>query len=155
MEQAETKESEKFERNEMVVDSRIKNDLTETRKWTMFFAILGFIGIGFLAIAVVVMLIAATVGSGFMSNQNAMLFGVLTVVYLIMGLLYFFPVYYLLKFSTHMKSAIEKSEQNKLVMAFEYLKSHYKFIGILTIVIIGMYILIGIVAAVVGFSSLF
>jgi len=54
-----------------------------------------------------------------------------------------------------MKKAIEQAEQKDLTVAFEYLKSHYKFIGILTIAILGLYVLIGIVAAIVGMSSVF
>jgi len=52
-----------------------------------------------------------------------------------------------------MKNAIEKTEQSKLILAFDYLKSHYKFVGILTIVLFGVYILAAIVIALVGLSS--
>ena len=78
--------------------------LNETRKWTMFFAILGFIGIGFLAIAFIIMAIIGIIG-GVMGNMGSAIFVVLAVVYLIIGVLYFFPVLYLLKFSTNMKTA--------------------------------------------------
>lgn len=155
MEQSEMKGNTTLEHKDMVVDQNIRKDLTEIRKWTKFFAILGFIGIGLMALAVLVMLLFGTLGSGYLNNREAVILGGLTAVYLAVGVLYFFPVLYLLKFSSNMKLAIEKSEQSKLVMAFDYLRSHFKFVGILTIVFIGIYILIGVIAAIAGIFSMF
>ena len=128
--------------------------LNETRKWTMFFAILGFIGIGFLAIAFIIMAIIGIIG-GVMGNMGSAIFVVLAVVYLIIGVLYFFPVLYLLKFSTNMKTAIEQTKQSNLVSAFEYLKSHYKFLGIFTIALFGLYLVAGIIFGIIAVATAF
>jgi hypothetical protein len=58
-----------------------------------------------------------------------------------MGLLYFFPVLYLFNFSKKMKNALSNNKTVDFTLAFKNLKSHYKFIGIFTIVIISMYVL--------------
>ena len=153
MEITETNQNLSEVKKELVIDSNTKNNLDETRKWNMFFAILGFIGIGFMALAALVLLIVGIFGSSYWNNREAVMFGGLTILYLAFGAVYFFPILYLLKFSTHMKNAIEKTEQSKLILAFDYLKSHYKFVGILTIVLFGVYILAAIVIALVGLSS--
>ena len=75
------------------------------------------------------------------------------VIYLVFALLYFLPINYLYKFSSNMKHAISTNNQASLTSAFEYLKSHYKFIGIITLVVIGLYILMFLILMVNGVSS--
>ena len=70
----------------------------------------------------------------------------LMITYLVMALLYFMPVLYLFKFSRKMKLALANKNDDILADAFENLKSHYKFIGVLTIIMISLYVLI------IGFS---
>lgn len=152
MENIENQQNPVLEKKEMIIDEKSKTFLNEIRKWAMFLAILGFI---FLGLIVLMGLIFGMVGSffgGFLGGGGRFL---IFFVYLLIGGLYFFPIYYLFKFSVNMKTAIEQSEQKDITSAFEYLKSHYKFIGILTIVVLSLYILIGIIAAIVGLASLF
>ena len=56
------------------------------------------------------------------------------------------PVYYLLKFSNQLKKALSTKNDEILAKAFEMLKSHYKFIGVFTIITISLYVLLAIVA---------
>ena len=53
-----------------------------------------------------------------------------------------------------MKSALRSNNQAELTKAFEYLKSHYKFIGILTIIVFGLYILAIFGAMIAGISGI-
>jgi len=131
------------------------NYLSETRKWTMFFAILGFIGIALMILGAIIIGIIGLVGGTFGSMSEAWIMGVIAIVYLAFGVLYFFPVFYLLKFSTNMRNAIEKSDQSILTLAFQNLKSHYRFLGILIIVLFGVYILAGIIAGLVALTAIF
>ncbi len=64
-------------------------------------------------------------------------------IYVLMGLLYFFPIYYLFRFSAQVRPALASKNPQDLESALENLKSHYKFIGILMIVMISIYVLIG------------
>jgi len=121
-----------------------KNYLNEIRKWSKFLSILGFIFIGLMLIASVFM---TAFFSNAMENQEALggssISSVsLGVAYVIMAILYFFPVFYLFKFSINIKSALYHDSHTTMEEAFKYLKSHFKFIGILTIVIIAVYTLI-------------
>lgn len=130
---------EQFE--ELRIDRLSKEFLTETARWATFLAILGFIGIGFM---VIIALFMMTLGASFNSESKMMPLGggaVVAIFYLIIAAFYFIPINYLYRFSSNMKVALRTNDQATLTKAFEYIKSHYKFIGILTIIFIGFYIL--------------
>ena len=139
------------------VTEQAKAYLKESAKWTKFLSILGFIGIGFMVIAALFMgVIMGSVGGAYNAGAMAGLSsGIITIVYLAMAALYFFPVMYLYKYSVRMKEALQSSNSDTLTEAFSNLKSHYKFIGVLTIVIISLYVLMFVItigaAAVSGF----
>ena len=70
--------------------------------------------------------------------------------YLAFAVLYYFPISYLYQFSENTKKAIENNDNNAIRDAFEFLKSHYKFMGILTIILLSFYaiiIFIGLIGA--------
>ena len=66
----------------------------------------------------------------------------MTGIYLVLALIYVFPVLYLFKFSTKMKSPLQTKDNEVLANAFKNLKSHYKFIGVFTIITLSLYILV-------------
>lgn len=133
-----------IENFEMKVNESAKTFLQETAKWAYFLSILGYIGIG---IIVVAGLFTGTLFStmGKMNPALGMMgasFGIImAVVYFLLAALYFFPVHYLNKFASNAKVACATNDSEKLVMSFQYLKSHYKFIGIMTIVVFSLYLL--------------
>ena len=139
-------------------DTRINNIakdyLRETAKWANFLAIMGFIGIGFMVLAA---LFAGALFSALPSDggvANVMSGGAITIIYLILALLYFFPVYYLYKFATNMKAALSRNNEDVLTEAFLNLKSHYKFMGIFTIVILSIYALFFLFALIGGLAAM-
>lgn len=139
------------ELEELKLTNDAKRFLSETASWGKFIAILGFIGIG------AMVLFAVFAGSIFNSLPQAQTmpfdFGyVMSGIYLVIAVLYVFPVLYLFQFSTKMKKALQSKDDAILATAFEKLKSHYKFIGVFSIILISLYIL-GIVAAIVGASA--
>lgn len=138
-------ENSTIENFEIQLNESAKEFLKETAKWAYFLSILGYIGIGFV---VLVAIFAGTLFA-FMGNMTHEMgaFGSLggtfiTVLYLMLAALYFFPVYYLNKFATNAKTALRDNDSESLSTSLEYLKSHYKYIGIMTIVVFGLYILI-------------
>ena len=139
-----------LELEELKLTSKAKHFLRETAKWCFFLSILGFIGIGFLIILAV---FSTTIFSTMQQLQPELypngLGIILTVVYLIFALLYFFPVYYLLQFSNKLKKALQTKSDDVLEKAFEMLKSHYKFIGVFAIITLSLYVLL-ILAAITG-----
>ena len=133
----------------LVIDWRSKEFLKETAKWTKFLAILGFVGIGLMVLGSLVMLFAP---SSLMSNGDFPFGGkiFMMLLYLAFAVLYYFPISYLYQFSENTKKAIENNDNNAIRDAFEFLKSHYKFMGILTIILLVFYaimIFIGLIGA--------
>ncbi|MFG4004780.1 hypothetical protein ACHRV1_13575 [Flavobacterium aquidurense] len=138
-------ENSVFEKFELQLDQSAKDFLKETVKWAYFLGIVGFVGIGFiLLIAVFAGAIFSTLGSS-MAGMGAYggSFGtIMTLVYVVLAAIYFFPVYYLFKFGANGKKAFRDNDNVALTASFSYLKSHYKFIGIFMIAILVLYGLI-------------
>lgn len=125
--------------------------LRESAKWSMFLAILGFVGIGFLAIAALLM----TSLMSFMPETPGpfgAIKGFISILYLVMAIVYLFPIYYLYKYATDTKAALQNYNSETLTNAFKNLKSHHKFLGIASIIIIALYIVLAIVA-VIAFAA--
>ncbi|WP_231874632.1 DUF5362 family protein [Polaribacter atrinae] len=132
---------------QLTITNTSKNFLKETAKWAKFLAIIGFI---LIAIMLVFAVFATTIFdlAGKMQPGMPESLGLtMTVTYLLLSIIYFFPVYYLLQFSNKMKNALSTKNDETLANAFEMLKSHYKFIGVFTIITLSLYALLIIVAA--------
>lgn len=114
--------------------------LNETRKWTLFLSICGFIFLGIMAIAFPLTSIRAN-----NSFPTAGAIGALVPALIIVAI-YFFPIFFLFQFSRFSKLAIEQNDTNLLIIAFKFLKRHYKYMGILFIIILSIYVVIGIIA---------
>ena len=129
------------ELEQLTLNNRSKSFLKETAKWTKFLSIMGFIGIGLM---VIFSFFAGTILQNLPNAQPIpMDMGLtLTITYLVIAVLYFFPVYYLFQFSNKMKTALLTKNDDTLSDAFEVLKSHYKFIGVFAIIMISIYLLI-------------
>jgi len=130
---------------QLIISDAAINYLKETVKWSKFLSIMGFIGTG---IMVIMGLFASSIFSTLLANPQfkampAVASIALGVVYILMGLLYFFPTLYLLRFSNKTKLAISTKDTNELTEAFKNQKSLYKFMGIMMIITIGIYVLLG------------
>ncbi len=127
-----------FELNDSIlINSEIKDYLLESAKWTKFLSILGFIG---LSLIVVFSILAVLAGSsiesiGFRSIWFALF-------YIISGVLYYFPINYLYQFSKGISQGIKSNDQESFTTALRSLKSHYKYMGIFTIVLLSFYLLV-------------
>ncbi len=146
-------ETSVFEKFEMQLDSTAKDFLRETTKWAYFLAIMGFIGIAFL---VIIAIFAGAIFSTMASTVPGMgIYGgsfgaIISFVYLLLAAIYFFPVYYLFKFGSNGKRAFKENDSEALTASFGYLKSHYKFVGIFMIILLSLYGLIIVFAALGG-----
>ncbi len=135
---------EQENRNELVLEIQAEAYLRETRKWTKFLAILGFVFMGIGVLGSIGMFAA----SSMMSAYTPVPMGGIAALYLILIGVYFFPIYYLLQFSNKAKEALITRSSQTLTEAMKYIKSHYKFVGIMTIVMLALYpiIIIGAIA---------
>lgn len=141
-------EQSSFESFESSLTSQAKDYLKESGKWCKFLSIMGFIGIGLMVLAGVFMGFAGSLaGMNQMSNlPSTFPTAILSMVYIVMALIYFFPVYYLYKYSVKIIDAVNSNDSNGLEKGLGYLKSHHKFLGITMLVILSLYALIFIVA---------
>jgi hypothetical protein len=137
-----------FDSFELQVSETATAYLRESAKWSLILSIIGFIGTGFMVLAAFFIMVAGAAGPFGAGGAIGM-----GIVYLIIAVLYIFPIYYLYKYATQMKAALNESDNGGLTSAFENLKSHHKFLGIGAIVIISLYILIIIGAVVFGMSK--
>lgn len=124
--------------NQLIISGEAATHLRESGSWGTFLAIVGFVFIGlFVLIGLFASTIFAQLGTS--AGISSVAF---TVVYLCLGALYFFPTLYLYRFSIRIKEALQKRDSILLTDALESLKSFWKFMGILTAVILGLYVLV-------------
>ncbi len=133
----------KKKRSELEISEKSRAYLKETGNWAYFFSILGFIFIGLLFIGSLVV----SVMFSFLDNENLPAISGLTfgIVYIIFSIILFFPILYLYRFSTNMKSALENSESLNLEIAFKNIRSHYKFVGYYIIIMILIYVIAAVI----------
>ena len=142
------------------IDPAAKAHLAEAARWARFLAILGFVLMG-LAVLMVVFAGAffATLGVGTYRNSTGDISpaasgfaGAFQFVFLIlMVALYFFPCLFLFHFANKMKNALAANDQDTLNSSFQNLKKFFRFIGILTLVVLAFYAII-IFFMIIGFG---
>jgi hypothetical protein len=146
-----TEQALPVEKQELEINTEIKGLLTQTGKWARFLAIIGFVIMGLM---VVVGFIMGIVMSFLPTGQADVLpfrpF-LISFVYVIFAAIYFFPLLYLFRFSTGIKEALYAKKQSQFAKAIKNLKSHYRFIGILMIVMLALYALMFVVMLFTGF----
>jgi hypothetical protein len=123
-----------------VINEEIKSYLLETAKWGKFMAIVGYVGMGLMVLLAIVTMvglssISSIAGTGFP-------LGMMGFVYIVFAVLYYFPVTFLYRFSVQMKEGINSGEESSVISGFQNLKSLFKFMGIMLIVILSIYALV-------------
>ena len=126
---------------QLVLTSESVFYLQKIAKWTTFFSVAGFVFIGLM---VLLGLVLTTFMSTIFAATGKPFMAYLGFIYVTIALVYIMPVIYLYRFSTLAKRAIINSDSVEIMNALSNLKSHFKFVGIFTIVIFSMYLLGGI-----------
>ncbi|MBI1288792.1 MAG: hypothetical protein GC178_14585 [Flavobacteriales bacterium] len=129
------------------VNDRMRTYLAETGKWGKFIGIVGFVFIGLIVFAGLAITI---MGNSFPGSEDRPInMGVFGIVYIIMGIIYLFPTLYLYRFSSKVVDAVKHLDTMGLEAAFMNLKSLFKFFGVFTAIVMGLYGLI-FVGAIIG-----
>jgi len=134
--------------NVNLLTATVKNYLIVTSSWGKFLAILGYIGLGLLLILSLMMLFGMSflndsLGTlSYFNQPQAISLVSMGIIYLIMIALYFFPVYFLHQFSKRVKSALLNNDISDMETAFKNLKSLFKFTGVVSIVVLSIYVLL-------------
>jgi len=148
----------------LVIDQQGKYFLHTAGRWATFLGIFGFVMTGFILLAAIfvgsvfslmgrlnpAMNMPSSSGGATASTILGAMSGVVSFFYVLIALFYFFLSYYLYRFGTGIKKSTTFNDSVTATKSLEYLKSHFKLIGITTIVIISLYLLIFIGAIMVG-----
>jgi hypothetical protein len=110
--------------------------LKTTATWTSFFAILSFIYVGLMALSGIVVML----GGRFLPSSMGGAGVAIGIVYIIMAIILLIPTLYLYRSSQRTKQALINNDKIILEEAFQNMKSYWKFIGIMTIIIIAIVI---------------
>lgn len=135
--------------NEMGASHQLSSTAVEfmkkAAKWMKFVAIIGFI---FVAIMVLFAVLGGRAMGTFFAIQSPGAGGVITAVYIIVALIFFFPNLFLFQSANHFERFAAKSEQSDGDNAFIRLNSLYVYLGVLFIIYLAFMVLalIGIAA---------
>lgn len=131
-----------------LLDQNGKINLDEAGKWSRFLAIVGFVILG---ITLVFGLFAGSLMSGLMASSGAPFAALgsafFTVYILVICAIAFYPTLMLYKFGSAVRASIRTNDASGFNQSLLYLKRYFKFIGILTIIFIGLYVLLFIFSA--------
>lgn len=137
---------------ELRVSGQAKRFLSEAAGWARFLSVLGLVLVALQALVVLsALLFGAFSGLSMGPFEGA----VIMLIYGLLALFYFLPLYYLFLFSGRAKRAIATDDTIALEDCFGYLRSHYRFVGIIIIIMLAVYILAMAAVAVGSFASIF
>lgn len=107
----------------------IKEHILGIAKWAKFFSVLGFIMIGFYLCSLLLLMMLG-------GKSMGVIFYIVFFIFI-----YFFPVSYLWKFATRTIEGIENDDQERFEEGFSQLFSHFRYVGILTIIGLSLIVL--------------
>ena len=142
------------------IDQISRVHLSEAAKWAKFLSIVGFVMCG---LVVIIGIFAGSIfatmsgvysdefrsSSGISSGIGAMM----AFFYIGFAILYFFPCLFLFRFANRMKSALSTNDQLTLNSSFQNLKVMFRYVGILTIIVLSLYALLFFVAIISAVSA--
>lgn len=135
---------------QLIVDETAKNHLKDAAGWAKFLGIAGFVFMGLMIFA------GFAIGSAVMqtpgvNNALAAIGGIgFGLAYTLIAAIYFYPVFALYKFAVLCKEAVYSNDNHTFGRAMYYLKNMFKYIGVLTIIILALYALVIILIIMVG-----
>lgn len=118
--------------------------LTAAGKWARFLGIIGFIGTAFIAICALFIgtIMGALASLSPAGGLAAAPGGILSFVYILIAIFYFFVSLYTYQFGTRVKEGVLFQNSMAITDGLGKLKAVFKMIGIVTIVILVLYVFI-------------
>lgn len=140
-------------------NNAVIDQLARTRGWTLFFAIMLWLGAALLLLSGIAMAILGSMGSSLgAAGANSPLGGLegpllgigIGIFYFILALIYIYPALKLTKFSKKVSDLMKVPSEEGLVSALDEQRGFWKYVGIMMILFIAFYILIIIGAMIFG-----
>jgi heme/copper-type cytochrome/quinol oxidase subunit 2 len=127
------------EERKIQIDSEILHNLNVTRKWAMFLSVLGFIMLGLLIFAGLATSLFLTTFSTTRASLGIPESLLILLLFVAAGI-YFFPVFFLFRFSRNTRDAIHFLDMKKLKTGTRNLRLYFTYVGILVIVVLSVYV---------------
>jgi hypothetical protein len=128
------------------IDETAKGYMLETARWAKFLAIVGFVAIGLLGLLALVAIFSSAI-TGSLDSQYGSFSGrgIQALLFALMAIFYFFPTYFLFRFSTLIKPALLSFDQHGFNKALSHLRNAFRFIGVLMLIVLGLYAMVFII----------
>lgn len=130
---------------ELRITEGMRDSLLSGMKWLNFLTIMCCIGMGFVVLMGVGFLFGGTFVASLDSNTPTGLFPVMGIVYLIIAGVYVYPIMKCFNLISNTRKAMSGMQEN-LEMAADDFAAIMRFVGIFTIIALGLYALLIIVA---------
>lgn len=125
--------------------------LRETVKWAKFFSILSIIWLTFFLISIISI---SFIGLGTALAADPVLGSLGTIgfvfIFLVVLAFYVYPIYALFKFSQHISLGLDNNDSFHLTEGLRHQKGLFRYVGVITIIIIAFYVLIFLFGALAG-----
>ncbi len=126
--------------------STMLQSLKETKPWVRFLSVLGFISTGLMVLAGLVTIVAGS----FAPSMGAGLGALLGLAYLVMAAIYIVPLVHLHRYANAIGRAALGAGTEAVEEALSRQKSFWRTVGIITLVILGLYVIAIIIAFIGG-----
>ncbi len=140
------------------VSAGVINQLKRTKPWVRFMGVLLWIGVIFMSLAAAAMLLGgATMGNVMAQANPGMPTGFMTgiaVLYIFLAVLYMFPAIKIWKYGTSIGKLVKSGSNADLEEALNQQRGFWKFVGIMAIIMIVVYIVVMVGVAVFTFSAM-
>lgn len=117
------------------VPDQVIRALQGTRGWVRFLAVLGFISTTFMVLGSIGIMVTMNRG---MFGELAMMFGL---VYFVFAVLNFFAAFKLNQYASRISALLMARSELSLVEALDAQRGFWKYVGIMAIIVIGLYLL--------------
>jgi len=118
--------------------------LAATKPWVRFLSVLFFVVIGVCLLGALIFLTLGSVGTG--AGPGALGLVPLVTLIILLVAIYLYPAVTLFRYSSAIKLLVETGQVSALEQALARQKSFWKFVGILALVLLCLYIIVGILA---------
>jgi hypothetical protein len=124
--------------------------LVEASPWLRFMGVIGFIGSALCCIGGIISSVSLIATSSLLSEFANFPVWIFPLIQIPMGLILFFPAYFLFKFGQKIRTYQYTHSNEDLESGFKYNKSYWKFMGILCIIYLAAIPFIIIIATIAG-----
>lgn len=124
-----------------LVTAAMIESLRQTKPWVRFLSILGFIASALMVlIAIVIVIVGVVASQQAKAGEGALLIG-MGLLYLVLAVLYIFPSRFLFRYAGAIDEALASRYKSGAVeRALQHQKSFWKFVGIMTLVMMVVYV---------------